>query len=194
MSRVHARAIRGGSQPGSVGFEEYPCPGSDGTTTSNASVALAPCPVGSVSGSMILSCSMNEPGQPWVTIKGRASGCLERTWTKWMSRPSISVTNCGNALIRASAADQSWWLSQWSASAFTVDSCTPWVVSPTVSSSGQRVAATRRCRSSIAPSGVSTRNGRIDSGTIAPPARGVGSVIDMGVLLATLVRRWHRVA
>src|SRR5215213_6498151 len=44
-----------------------------------------PCAVGSVSRSMILSCSITEPGQPWQTTSGRASSCLERTCTKWMS-------------------------------------------------------------------------------------------------------------
>jgi hypothetical protein len=36
----------------------------DGITTSNASAALPPNAVGSVSGPMIFSCSMMEPGQP----------------------------------------------------------------------------------------------------------------------------------
>ena len=60
-------------------------------TTWNASAALAPCAVGSVSGPMIFSCSTIEPGQPWETTIGSASSCLERTWMKWMSSPSISV-------------------------------------------------------------------------------------------------------
>ena len=38
--------------------------------------ALPPCAVGLVSGSMIFSCSMIEPGQPWVTIIGNAFGML----------------------------------------------------------------------------------------------------------------------
>jgi hypothetical protein len=56
---------------------------------------------------MIFSCSMIEPGQPWVTISGSASSCCERTWMKWMSRPSISVMNCGNAFSFASHGRQS---------------------------------------------------------------------------------------
>ena len=51
--------------------------------------------VGLVSGSMILSCSMTEPGHPCVTISGKAFSCLERTWMKWMSSPSISVMKFG---------------------------------------------------------------------------------------------------
>ena len=71
--------MRMGSQPVSVGFPENPWPGSEGITRWNASPALAPCSVGLVSGSMILSCSIVEPGQPCVTISGSASSCSERT-------------------------------------------------------------------------------------------------------------------
>ena len=39
-------------------------------------------PWDSVSGSMIFSCSMIEPGHPCVTISGSASSCFERTWMK----------------------------------------------------------------------------------------------------------------
>jgi hypothetical protein len=56
---------------------------------------------------MILSCSMIDPGQPCVTIIGRAFGCFERTWMKWMSSPSIVVTNCGRASSLASTLRQS---------------------------------------------------------------------------------------
>jgi len=38
--------------------------------------------MGLVSGSMIFSCSMIEPGHPCVTISGSASWCWERTWMK----------------------------------------------------------------------------------------------------------------
>ena len=37
---------------------------------------------GSVSRSMIFSCSMIEPGQPWLTMSGNASSCWERTCRK----------------------------------------------------------------------------------------------------------------
>jgi len=47
-------------------------------TTSNASDALPPCSVGLVSGSMIFSCSMIEPGQPCETISGSAFCCGDR--------------------------------------------------------------------------------------------------------------------
>ena len=107
MSSTHARAMRIGSQPVASGLPEKPCPGSDGITRWNASAALAPWAVGSVSGPTIFSCSMTDPGQPWVTIIGKASSCGERTWMKWMSSPSISVTNCGSSLRRASTARQS---------------------------------------------------------------------------------------
>ena len=75
-------------------------------TTWNASAPSA-VRVGSVSGSMIFRSSKTEPGQPWVMISGRASSWLERAWMKWMSSPSISVTNCGSALSFASALRQS---------------------------------------------------------------------------------------
>jgi hypothetical protein len=51
--------------------------GSDGITTSNASAAVPPCAVGLVSGSMILSCSTIEPGQPCVTMIGSAFFCFD---------------------------------------------------------------------------------------------------------------------
>jgi hypothetical protein len=74
--------MRGGFQPGAVGFPEKPYPGNDGITRWKASAAVAPCAVGLVSGSMILICSMIEPGQPCVTIIGNAFSCFERTWMK----------------------------------------------------------------------------------------------------------------
>ena len=63
--------MRMGSQPVSVGFPENPWPGKDGITRWKASAALAPCSVGLVSGSMILSCSIVEPGHPCVTMSGK---------------------------------------------------------------------------------------------------------------------------
>jgi hypothetical protein len=51
---------------------------------------------------MTFSISITEPGQPCVMISGNASSRWERTWMKWMTRPSISVTNCGTAFSRAS--------------------------------------------------------------------------------------------
>jgi hypothetical protein len=56
---------------------------------------------------MIFSCSTIEPGHPCVMMSGMALGCLERTWMKWMSRPSIVVVNCGKAFSRASSLRQS---------------------------------------------------------------------------------------
>ena len=83
-----------------------------GITTWKASDALPPCAVGSVSRSTIFICSMNEPGQPWETTSGSASSCLERTWTKWMSSPSISAMKLGTELSLASALRQSYSVSQ----------------------------------------------------------------------------------
>jgi hypothetical protein len=74
---------------------------------------------------MIFSCSMTEPGQPCETISGSASGCEDRTWMKWMSSPSISVTNCGSAFSFASHPRQSYSVAQYLARSCTVASCTP---------------------------------------------------------------------
>jgi hypothetical protein len=84
----------------------------EGTTTWKASDACPPWAVGSVSGSMIFSCSTMEPGHPWQTISGSASSCGDRTWRKWMSSPSISVRNCGKEFIRASHLRQSYSVAQ----------------------------------------------------------------------------------
>jgi hypothetical protein len=56
---------------------------------------------------MISSNSITDPGHPCVMISGNASSCLERTWMKWTSMPSISVLNCGSAFSLASHARQS---------------------------------------------------------------------------------------
>ena len=64
-----------------AGYDARPSAGSgiDGITTWNASDAFPPCAVGLVSGSMIFSCSMIEPGHPCVTMSGNAFVCFERT-------------------------------------------------------------------------------------------------------------------
>ena len=74
--------------------------------------AEPPCAVGFVNGPMVSICSTTEPGQPWVMISGSASSCGERTWMKWMSTPSISVTNWGSAFSRASMRPKSYSSSQ----------------------------------------------------------------------------------
>jgi hypothetical protein len=40
-------------------------------------------------------------------ISGSAFSCDDLTWMKWMSTPSISVTNCGSAFSRASTRPKS---------------------------------------------------------------------------------------
>src|SRR3982750_2766812 len=82
MSTAHALPTRSRFQPDSVGRSEKPKPGSEGITTSNASSALPPCAVGSVSGPMSLICSKTEPGQPCVMISGIASGWRDLTGGK----------------------------------------------------------------------------------------------------------------
>jgi hypothetical protein len=61
---------------------------------------------------MIFSCSMIEPGQPWETISGSASGWGDRAWMKWMSRPSMVVTNCSSEFSFASHRRQSYSVAQ----------------------------------------------------------------------------------
>src|SRR3954451_20533900 len=65
----------------------------DGMTTWRASDALAPYCVGFVSGSIIFSCSMIEPGQPCVTTIGKAFSCFKRTWMM-----NVQPINLGNEL------------------------------------------------------------------------------------------------
>src|SRR5207248_9574510 len=79
ISTVQDRAMWAGSHPVVVGFPEYPYPGNDGITRWKASDALAPCAVGLVSGSTILSWWMIELGHPGVMISGNAFRCFERT-------------------------------------------------------------------------------------------------------------------
>jgi predicted dehydrogenase len=79
MLDEQARAVRSGPQPVVVGLAENPKPGKEGITTWKASDALALCAVGLISGSMIFSCSITEPGHPCVTMSGNAFSCFERT-------------------------------------------------------------------------------------------------------------------
>ena len=104
--------MRPESQPSSFGSLEKPYPGRDGSTRWNASAAVPPCAVGSVSGPTVSSSSMTEPGQPWVMISGSAFSCLDLTWMKWIVTPSITVVNCGSAFNRASALRQSYSVDQ----------------------------------------------------------------------------------
>jgi hypothetical protein len=94
-------------------------------------------------------------------ISGSAFSCGDLTWMKWMSRPSISVMNCGKAFSLASNRPKSYSVSQYCARAWIVASRTPCDSSATVSCSGQRVAARRRRRSASSDSGMSTWKGRI---------------------------------
>ena len=154
--------MRGGFQPISVGLPEKPYPGSEGITRWKASASVPPCAVGSVSGSMIFSCSITDPGHPCVTIIGSAFSCFDFTWMKWISRPSISVMKFGYEFSRASTLRQSWFAAYFT-SCCIVASCTPCVVSDTCSLSGHLVAAMRRRRSASCSSGTWIRKGRMAS-------------------------------
>lgn len=56
---------------------EKPNPGSEGTTRSNAIAGSRPCPRGSLSGPSTSRYSATEPGQPWLSTSGSASGSME---------------------------------------------------------------------------------------------------------------------
>jgi len=56
---------------------------------------------------MTLPNSTTEPGQPWVSTSGSASGRADRTWANTTRSPSISVWYSGSAFSRASVARQS---------------------------------------------------------------------------------------
>ena len=143
-----------------------PYPGSDGHTTWNASAASPPCATGSVKGPSTSRNSTTEPGQPWVMTSGTASGSGERACTKWMSRSSIRVVNCGHAFIRSWAAAKSYSSAQYVARSRTNASGIPCDQSSTVSRSGHRVFCSLARRSSIASRSKATRKGmRLDSGT-----------------------------
>ena len=98
------RVPAGGGRPG----RRNRSPASTGSRRGRRPPRVPPKAVGSVSGSMILSCSMIEPGQPWVMMIGSAFSCFERTWMKWMSSPSISVRKFGKEFSRASTLRQSY--------------------------------------------------------------------------------------
>ena len=102
--------MRTGSHPVLDGLAEKPWPGSEGITRWNASALLAPCAVGLVSGSMIFSCSMIEPGQPWVTISGVL--VLGRDVEEVDVQPVDLVMKCGRAFSFASHLRQSYSVAQ----------------------------------------------------------------------------------
>ena len=56
---------------------------------------------------MTLRNSSTEPGQPWESRSGVASGSGDRMWRKWMSDPSIIVRLLPQPLSSASAVRQS---------------------------------------------------------------------------------------
>ncbi len=74
---------------------------------------------------------------------------------KWMFCPSISVVNCGKALILASCARQSNPSRQWPIRLLTRSTATP-CSAPGISSV-KRVSARRAWRSSSSDCGISTR-------------------------------------
>jgi hypothetical protein len=121
-----AVAVRGESRIAQLFHELHPKPGrapkihaglaqrcgesvsrQDGTTTSKASAGSPSCAPGSLKGPITLRYSQNVHGQPCERISGLGLGPLPRTWMKWIGTPSISVRNCGYALIARSCLRQS---------------------------------------------------------------------------------------
>ena len=131
-SRMHSRAPAGRS--------EKPYPGSDGTTTSNASSVRPPYRSGSVRRGISSSISKTEPGHPWVTISGSGRGPRPRSWMKW-TRPltRASARNCENRLSRSSTARQSKPLRQYSTRSRRSRRSIP--VSPFVAGAGRASAS-----------------------------------------------------
>ena len=106
-------------------------------------------------------------------ITGSAFACGDFTWMKWMSRPSISVRNCGKRVQPRLEPARS--RSRWPSSGRAPGSspaARPAMMSPTVSFSGHRVAWIRRRRSSNSDSATSTWNGRMDASVISVPLFG----------------------
>jgi hypothetical protein len=101
------------AQPAALSGVEKAYPGRDGAMTSKAWPAA-----GLTSGSIRYRNSATELGKPWVISSGLAPGRPDLTCRKWMRWPSISVTNWGWELSRASAARQSYCVRQYPASSF----------------------------------------------------------------------------
>ena len=83
-------------------------PGDGGDDQVERAPRVAAVGPGAVRGPMTSRNSATDPGHPWVSSSGRASGSGERTCRKWMSCPSMVVTNCGHSLRRASCLRQSY--------------------------------------------------------------------------------------
>src|SRR6516165_7536597 len=107
MSFTQSPEVRQKFTPGLRSGVENPYPGKDGTTTSKASAGSPSCEAGSLKGPITFRYSQNVHGQPCERISGLGLGPLPRTWVKWIGTPSISVRNCGYALIARSCARQS---------------------------------------------------------------------------------------
>ena len=103
----------------------------------------------------------DRPRPPWVSSSGRASGSGERTCRKWMSCPSMVVTNCGHSLRRASCLRQSYEVASGLRAPQVRGGHAPAHGSSSGRSAAQRVRARRSARSSRSASGISMRNGRM---------------------------------
>ena len=74
ISRTQRAAVDRTVTPVRSSGVEKAYPGSDGTTTSNASAGSAPHEAGSANASMVSAKSQKVHGQPWVSTSGKGSG------------------------------------------------------------------------------------------------------------------------
>ena len=107
MSVAQRSAVRWQFTPVAARGLDHPNPGSDGTTTSNASSGSPPDAPGSVRGPITSWNSQNVHGHPCVQTSGIGAGPLPRAWTKWIGMPSSVTRKLGNPLICASTVRQS---------------------------------------------------------------------------------------
>ena len=92
MSCTHTAAVSRQPTPARDGDENTE-PGSDGTTTSNASAGSPPKRSGCASGSIIAAKSQNVHGHPWVSTSGSGAGPEPRSWSACTVTPSISTAH-----------------------------------------------------------------------------------------------------
>ncbi len=101
ISLCHSSATALPVSPPAGGEAENPKPGSDGTTTVNASAGSAPWRAGSVRRGRRSRYSQNELGHPWVSSSGKGSEPLPKAWTTWSCWPSTSAEQCSSWSSRA---------------------------------------------------------------------------------------------
>jgi hypothetical protein len=79
INSAQALAVRVSVEPVLCGLSENPNPGSEGTITWKASLALPPWAMGAVSGPITFENLRTEPGQSRVSISGNARSSCRNT-------------------------------------------------------------------------------------------------------------------